>query len=41
MSIELLTTDILVPSIISGCVIASFVFLLGLGIMFCLKLFNS
>lgn len=41
MSIELITNDILIPSILYGLLIGGSIFLLGLCIMFCLKLFNS
>lgn len=41
MNFELITNDILIPSILSGILVAGFIFFLGLAIMWCLKLFNS
>lgn len=41
MNIDLITNDILIPSIMYGILIGGTVFLLGLGINLCLKLFNS
>ena len=40
-SIEIVTNDILIPSIMFGLLIGGAIFLLGLGINICLKLFNS
>lgn len=41
MLIETIVSEILVPSISFGLLIGGAIFLLGLGINLCLKLFNS
>ena len=41
MSIETIVLDILIPSMSFGLFIGGTIFLLGLGINLCLKLFNS
>lgn len=41
MTIEFITQNILVPSILYGLGIGGTIFLLGLGINLCLKLFDS
>lgn len=41
LSIEFITSDILIPSILYGLLIGGTIFFLGLGINLCLKLFNS
>ena len=41
MNFEFITNTILIPSILFGLLIGAFIFLLGLGINICLKLFNS
>lgn len=41
MTFEIITNDILIPSILFGILIGGAIFFLGLGINLCLKLFNS
>jgi len=41
MSIETIVLDILIPSMSFGLLIGGTIFLLGLAINLCLKLFNS
>ena len=41
MTFETIVNDILVISVLYGLLIGGFIFLLGLAINLCLKLFNS
>lgn len=41
MTIELLFEAFVLPSVMFGIALGGFIFLLGLGINLCLKLFNS
>lgn len=40
MSLNFVIQDILITSIVGGLIIGSFIFLVGLGVQVCLKLFQ-